>query len=54
MKGLIHIKDKNQIDAVTFAERYLGLKLCWYQKVLLKWMEVTGYGKSLRRHNGHW
>lgn len=50
---MICIKDAKKIDVASFAEEYLGIKLFWYQKVLLKWMEVIGYGKSMRRHHGN-
>ena len=34
----IRIDEKNDMDIVTFAEEYLGIKLLQYQKEYLKWL----------------
>lgn len=36
MKGIFH--EKNDMDIVTFVEKYLGIELLPYQKIYLKWL----------------
>lgn len=34
----MYVKEKNDMDIVTFVEEYLGIELLPYQKEYLKWL----------------